>query len=77
MQMIAVAVEVRPHYGSSSSIAICQFLIMVFTTACYFLTPSSKHLTNSTVISLYGECDRSSIEFRDSASAKAGTRNVF
>lgn len=74
--MIAVAVETRPDSGSSSSIATCQFLNMVFTTACYVFTLSSKELINPTVNFWSGESDHSSGEIRDSASAKAGTRNV-
>ena len=73
----AVAVEKRPYSGSSSTIAICQILSMVFTTACFIFTPSSKQLTNPTATFLSVECDHLSTEFRDSASEKAGTRTVI
>ena len=49
---------------------------MVFTTAGYIIAPSSQKVTNPTVTFLSAETDHSSIEFRDSASAKAGTRHV-
>ena len=49
---------------------------MVFTTACYRVPTTCKQLTNPNATFLFGDCNHSSTQSRDSASAKAGTCNV-